>query len=53
MKTAALFTYCCEAGAVMGKASGPARQALSPYGRELDQAHQIADGSSISKETLP
>jgi farnesyl diphosphate synthase len=43
MKTAALFTFCCEAGAVMGKASGPARQALSAYGQELGLAYQIAD----------
>src|SRR5258705_6490545 len=43
MKTAALFTYCCEAGAVMGKASGPARQALTAYGSELGLAYQIVD----------
>ena len=47
------FHLLLRGGAVMGKASGPARQALSPYGQELDQAHQIADGSSISKGTLP
>ncbi|HMI97708.1 MAG TPA: farnesyl diphosphate synthase [Micropepsaceae bacterium] len=43
MKTAALFTFCCEAGAIMGKASGPARQALTAYGQELGLAYQIAD----------
>ena len=43
MKTAALFTFCCEAGAVMGKASAPARQALTAYGSELGLAYQIAD----------
>jgi farnesyl diphosphate synthase len=43
MKTAALFTFCCEAGAVMGKASGPARQALTAYGSELGLAYQIVD----------
>jgi farnesyl diphosphate synthase len=43
MKTAALFTFCCEAGAIMGKASASARQALSAYGQELGLAYQIAD----------
>jgi farnesyl diphosphate synthase len=43
MKTAALFTFCCEAGAIMGKASGPARQALTAYGQEVGLAYQIAD----------
>ena len=43
MKTAALFTFCCEAGAIMGKASAPARQALTAYGQELGLAYQIAD----------
>ena len=43
MKTAALFTFCCEAGAIMGKASGSARQAMTAYGQELGLAYQIAD----------
>ena len=43
MKTAALFTFACEAGAIMGKASASARQALSAYGQELGLAYQIAD----------
>src|SRR5258706_394832 len=43
MKTAALFTFCCEAGAIMGKASGSARQALTAYGQELGLAYQITD----------
>jgi farnesyl diphosphate synthase len=43
MKTAALFTFACEAGAVMGKASASARQALMAYGQELGLAYQIAD----------
>jgi farnesyl diphosphate synthase len=43
MKTAALLTFCCEAGAIMGKASGAARQALVAYGQELGLAYQIAD----------
>jgi farnesyl diphosphate synthase len=43
MKTAALITFCCEAGAIMGKSSVPARQALTAYGQELGVAYQIAD----------
>jgi farnesyl diphosphate synthase len=43
MKTAALVTFCCEAGAIMGKASGAARQALAAYGQEVGLAYQIAD----------
>jgi farnesyl diphosphate synthase len=43
MKTAALFTFCCESGAIMGKASATARQALLAYGQELGLAYQIAD----------
>ncbi len=43
MKTAALFTYCCETGAIMGKSSASARQALMAYGQELGLAFQIAD----------
>jgi len=43
MKTAALITFCCEAGAIMGKASASARQALIGYGQELGLAFQVAD----------
>ena len=43
MKTAALITFCCEAGAIMGKASATARQALAAYGQEIGLAFQIAD----------
>ncbi len=43
MKTAALITFCCEAGAIMGKASGATRQALAAYGQELGLAFQIAE----------
>jgi len=42
MKTAALVTFCCEAGAIMGKASSAARQALAGYGQELGLALEIA-----------
>jgi farnesyl diphosphate synthase len=43
MKTAALLTFCCESGAIMGKASSAARQALTAYGQEMGLAYQIAD----------
>ena len=43
MKTAALITFSCEAGAIMGKASAASRQALAAYGQELGLAFQIAD----------
>jgi len=43
MKTAALVTFCCEAGAIMGKASAAARQALAAYGQEVGLAYLIAD----------
>jgi farnesyl diphosphate synthase len=43
MKTAALVTFCCESGAIMGKSSAPARAALAAYGQELGLAYQIAN----------
>ncbi|HEY4265939.1 MAG TPA: polyprenyl synthetase family protein [Micropepsaceae bacterium] len=43
MKTAALFTFACEAGAIMGRASATARQAVTAYGQELGLAYQIAN----------
>src|SRR6185295_14128388 len=43
MKTAALFTFCCEAGAIMGKASPQLREKLSAFGQDLGLAFQIAD----------
>jgi farnesyl diphosphate synthase len=43
MKTAGLITFCCETGAIMGKASASARQALAAYGQELGVAYQIAN----------
>jgi farnesyl diphosphate synthase len=42
MKTAALTTFCCEAGAMLGKASPPARHALSAYGQDIGLAIHIA-----------
>jgi farnesyl diphosphate synthase len=43
MKTAALITFCCEAGAIMGKSSARPLHALSAYGQEVGLAYQIAD----------
>ncbi|MGQ0741801.1 MAG: polyprenyl synthetase family protein [Alphaproteobacteria bacterium] len=43
MKTAALFSFCCEAGAIMGKASHGARASLAAFGLDLGLAFQIAD----------
>jgi farnesyl diphosphate synthase len=43
MKTAALITFACEVGPIMGRASASARQALSAYGQELGLAYQVAD----------
>jgi farnesyl diphosphate synthase len=43
MKTAALIMFSCEAGAVLGRASAAARNALSAYGQDLGLAFQIAD----------
>src|SRR5262245_43460480 len=34
MKTAALFTFSCEAGAILGKASAGPRNALTAFGQE-------------------
>ncbi len=42
MKTAALLSFCCEAGAVLSRASPPARHALSAYGQDVGLALQIA-----------
>jgi farnesyl diphosphate synthase len=43
MKTAALITYACEAGAILGKTSAPLRAALAAYGQDLGLAFQIVD----------
>jgi farnesyl diphosphate synthase len=43
MKTAALIMFSCEAGAILGRASATARNALSAYGQDLGLAFQIAD----------
>jgi farnesyl diphosphate synthase len=43
MKTGRLFSFSCEAGAVMGKAHGELRLALRNYAHDLGLAFQIAD----------
>ena len=43
MKTAALINFSCEAGAILGKASQPMRNALLAYGQDIGLAFQIAD----------
>jgi farnesyl diphosphate synthase len=43
LKTGRLIEFSAEAGAILGKAPWPLRQALSAYGRELGAAFQIAD----------
>jgi farnesyl diphosphate synthase len=48
MKTAALITFCCEAGAILAKASSSARQALIAYGQELGLACQMASDILVS-----
>lgn len=43
MKTGALITFSCEAGAMLAKAPRDAREALRAYGRDLGLAFQIVD----------
>ena len=43
MKTGALLRFGCLAGAILGKADGPRRDALDRYGSALGEAFQIAD----------
>ncbi len=43
LKTGALITFSCTAGAILGQASGAQRQALTEFGRDLGLAFQIAD----------
>jgi farnesyl diphosphate synthase len=43
MKTGALIAFSCESGAILGKASDSARQALHAYAHDLGLAFQIAD----------
>jgi farnesyl diphosphate synthase len=43
LKTGALISFSAEAGAILGKASPPQRQALRAYAHDLGLAFQIAD----------
>lgn len=43
LKTGALIRFGCEAGAILGDASDPARKALTNFAQDLGLAFQIAD----------
>jgi farnesyl diphosphate synthase len=43
LKTGQLIAFACEAGAILGKAPAPLRQALRAYAHDLGLAFQIAD----------
>jgi farnesyl diphosphate synthase len=43
LKTGALISFSCESGAIVGRASDEARQALLHYAHDLGLAFQIAD----------
>ncbi len=43
LKTGAIIAFACEAGAILGKASSAARQALVGYAHDLGLAFQMAD----------
>ena len=43
LKTGALISFSCTAGAILGKASEPLRAALSAYAHDLGLAFQIVD----------
>jgi farnesyl diphosphate synthase len=43
MKTGALLVFACEAGAVLGGADTPQRDAIVTYGQAVGRAFQIAD----------
>jgi farnesyl diphosphate synthase len=43
MKTGALLRFSCQAGGILGEATGAKREALERYGAAVGQAFQIAD----------
>ena len=43
LKTSALIAFACEAGAILGQAGEPQRQALRAYAHDLGLAFQIVD----------
>jgi len=51
LKTGALITFSCEAGAILGQADDRARQALRAYARDLGLAFQIVDDLLDSQST--
>ncbi len=52
LKTGALITFSCEAGAILGDAGGDARAALVGYAADLGLAFQIAD-DLLDAESTP
>ena len=51
LKTGALITFSCEAGAILGRADDAARDALRSYARDLGLAFQIVDDLLDSEST--
>jgi farnesyl diphosphate synthase len=43
LKTGALIAFCCDAGAILGRAEDSERHALAGYAHDLGLAYQIAD----------
>lgn len=43
LKTGSLITFSCEAGAILGRAAEPVREALRGYAHDLGLAFQITD----------
>lgn len=43
LKTGALMSFCCEAGAILGRAEEDDAKALAAYAHDLGIAYQIAD----------
>lgn len=43
MKTGMLFSFACEAGAILGRAGEPQRKALRNYAHDLGLAFQVTD----------
>ena len=43
LKTGALISFCCDAGAILGHAKEAERRALAAYAHDLGLAYQMAD----------
>ena len=52
LKTGALITFSCQAGAILGRAGEGARSALRAYARDLGLAFQIVD-DLLDAESTP